>query len=73
MSNTALDRDVDLLVEGVVLLASDVSAAARLSDLHGDTQFARHTNVRAVFALKEGNMNFMASVVLVTCPISSGQ
>jgi hypothetical protein len=66
MSTAALDRDVELLVRGVALLASDVSAAARLSELHGDTQFARRTYVRAVFALIEGNMNFMAGVVLAS-------
>ena len=66
MSNAALDRDVELLVQGVVLLASDVSAAARLSELHGDTQFARRSYVRAAFALIEGNMNFMANVVLAS-------
>ena len=64
--SAALDRDVELLVQGVVLLASDVTAAARLSELHGDTQFARRTYVRAVFAMIEGNMNFMATVVLAS-------
>ena len=60
----ALGRDVEELVEAVVLLSADVKAAADLSKVLGDTQFARRTFVRAVFALVEGNMNLMASVCL---------
>ena len=46
----ALGRDVEELVEAVVLLSADVKAAADLSKVLGDTQFARRTFVRAVFA-----------------------
>ena len=64
MTSSALDRDVEELVHAVVLLAVDVKASANLSKVLGDTQFARRTYVRAVFALVEGNMNLMANVCL---------
>ena len=64
MTTSALDRDVEELVHAVVMLSADVKAAADLSKVLGDTQFARRTYVRAVFALVEGNMNLMANVCL---------
>ena len=64
MPTLALEHAVTDLVDSVMVLASDVKAAAKLSEVIGDTQFARRAYVRAVFALVEGNMNLMASVIL---------
>lgn len=63
MATDALDRDIEQLVGAVQVLASDVQAAAKLSET-GDTQFARRAYARAAFALVEGNINLMAKVIL---------
>ena len=63
MATDALDRDIERLVEAVQVLASDVQAAANLSEAR-DTQFTRRVYVRAAFALVEGNINLMAEVIL---------
>ncbi|HEY1188030.1 MAG TPA: hypothetical protein VGE74_10255 [Gemmata sp.] len=63
MATEALDRDVERLVEAVQVLASDVQAAAKLSEMR-DTQFSRRAYIRAAFALVEGNINLMAEVIL---------
>lgn len=63
MSSPELEADVKRLVDALLVLTSDVKLAANLSQV-ADTQFARRTYVRAVFAQIEGNINLMADVVV---------
>ncbi len=63
MSSPELEADVERLVDALLVLTSDVKLAANLSQV-ADTQFARRTYVRAVFAQIEGNINLMANVIV---------
>lgn len=63
MLSLELEADVERLVDALLVLTSDVKFAANLSEV-ADTQFARRTYVRAVFAQIEGNINLMADVIV---------
>lgn len=63
MSTINIERDVERLVDALNLLSTDVKAAANLSRID-DTQFTRCTYIRAMFAMIEGNIHLMSTVIV---------